>query len=226
MTVFIYGRVSTNKQAQTGSSIQEQITRLQEQASVIYPEHQAHSFIDLGVSGGISLDGRPNGKEMLAVVKSGDIILTTKLDRLFRDSIDGLLVGKEMLEIGVLIHPLDMGPIRLDTAIGYMQYTQALAMAQYELDTTKERTAKVRSHQQHSNAYTGGYVPIGREVIEEAGKRMLVESEDKDEIHDLINQYRHNDHKSYREIEVILREKHQIHISYRSIQRILTKPGG
>ncbi|HHY0551871.1 TPA: recombinase family protein [Vibrio parahaemolyticus] len=219
MTIYLYARVSTSKQANQGDSLQEQVERLNNSAEMLYPDHNAFVFVDAGVSGGIPLDGRPKGAEMLNVVKSGDVILTSRLDRLFRDTLDGLLVAQELQEIGVTIHPLDMGPIQFDSAMGMLQYTNALAMAQYELDRSKERTNTVKRHQRDSGAYLGGYVPFGKEVVVESGKRMLVDSSDDKEIRDLIEKYL-SEGLSCRKIEFELANKHKYNISYKTINRI------
>ncbi|EGQ7810318.1 recombinase family protein [Vibrio parahaemolyticus] len=220
MTIYLYARVSTSKQAAQGDSLNEQIDRLNDSAGMFYPEHSAFQFVDTGVSGGIPLDGRPKGAEMLNVVKSGDIILTTRLDRLFRNTLDGLLVGQELAEIDVTIHPLDMGPIKLDSAMGTLQYTNALAMAQYELDRSKERTNTVKRHLRESGAYQGGSIPFGKDVVESSsGKRMLVDSEEDQEKLEIIKGYLAKG-LSCRAIETKLAEEHRYYISYKTINRV------
>ena len=42
------------------------------------------AFVERGVSGSVPLTDRPQGKALLATVKSGDVIITAKLDRTFR----------------------------------------------------------------------------------------------------------------------------------------------
>ncbi|PMS91903.1 recombinase family protein [Vibrio parahaemolyticus] len=219
MTIYLYARVSTSKQAAQGDSLNEQIDRLNDSAGMFYPEHSAFQFVDAGVSGGIPLDGRPKGAEMLNVVKSGDIILTTRLDRLFRNTLDGLLVGQELAEIDVTIHPLDMGPIKLDSAMGTLQYTNALAMAQYELDRSKERTNTVKKHLRESGAYQGGSIPFGKDVVEVSGKRMLVDSKEDQEKLSIIKGYLAKG-LSCRAIEAKLIKDHKYYISYKTINRI------
>jgi putative DNA-invertase from lambdoid prophage Rac len=46
--------------------------------------------VERGVSGSVSLTDRPQGKALLATVKPGDVIITAKLDRMFRSALDAL----------------------------------------------------------------------------------------------------------------------------------------
>lgn len=219
MTVFMYSRVSTAKQAEKGDSVGEQVENLARQAQNLYPDHDHFSYVESGVSGGIPLDGRPKGSDMLNVLKSGDIILTSRLDRLFRNTIDGLLVAQEIYELGVIIHPLDMGPINLTTSMGRLQYSNALAMAQYELDRSIERTSTVKRHQRDSGAYMGGSVPFGKTVVETAGKRQLVDSEEDLAMLNIIKESLAKG-MSCRDIEEKLAREYQYFISYRTVSRL------
>ena len=43
-------------------------------------------FVEAGVSGSVPLAERPEGKRLLEVVKPGDVVITPKLDRMFRSA--------------------------------------------------------------------------------------------------------------------------------------------
>jgi DNA invertase Pin-like site-specific DNA recombinase len=47
-------------------------------------------FIDLGVSGSVLFVDRPEGKRLMEMVEKGDVIITAKLDRAFRNARDAL----------------------------------------------------------------------------------------------------------------------------------------
>ena len=52
-------------------------------------------FIDAGVSGSVPLADRPEGKRLIEAVGPGDVIITPKLDRMFRSASDALVTLDE-----------------------------------------------------------------------------------------------------------------------------------
>ncbi len=52
-------------------------------------------FVERGVSGSKPLGDRPEGATLLAVLQPGDVVITPKLDRMFRSALDALdVLGK------------------------------------------------------------------------------------------------------------------------------------
>jgi DNA invertase Pin-like site-specific DNA recombinase len=45
-------------------------------------------FVELGVSGSKPLGERPEGARLLAALKAGDVVITPKLDRMFRSALN------------------------------------------------------------------------------------------------------------------------------------------
>ena len=82
MTVYGYARVSTERQADEGVSLDEQIRRIEgralEQGWLI-----AETFIERGISGSVSLGDRPEGARLVAALQPGDVVIAAKLDRMF-----------------------------------------------------------------------------------------------------------------------------------------------
>lgn len=91
MNLIGYVRVSTEEQARTGLSLGQQTARL-----TAYCELHGHQlvtgFCDEGVSASVPLAKRAGGKLMLAYLKANPEagVLVLRLDRLFRDALDGL----------------------------------------------------------------------------------------------------------------------------------------
>ena len=91
--IFSYARVSTTEQAADGTtSIAEQHRKNRALATMrgVSADNIAE-FTDAGVSGSIALSERPSGKEMLDAAKKGDVIVASKMDRLFRSASDALV---------------------------------------------------------------------------------------------------------------------------------------
>jgi DNA invertase Pin-like site-specific DNA recombinase len=59
---------------------------------------------------------RSNRKALLAILKPGDVIITPKLDRMFRSALNALGVLEGLKQQGVSLHMIDLG--RADRQIG------------------------------------------------------------------------------------------------------------
>src|SRR4051812_6708718 len=108
MILFGYLRVSTVEQASQGDSLD---TQRQQIVGYAMMKGWAVSdvFVEAGVSGSVPLADRPEGRRLLAVVKPGDVIVTPKLDRMFRSASDALGTLEELKEQGIGLHMLDLG---------------------------------------------------------------------------------------------------------------------
>ena len=51
----------------------------------------ADVFIEAGVSGSVPLAERPEGRRLLEAVSKGAVVITAKLDRMFRSAADALV---------------------------------------------------------------------------------------------------------------------------------------
>src|SRR5690554_3449496 len=91
MRLIAYTRVSTEDQAQQGVSLAIQPDQLARHAAA-----QGWQIVriisDEGVSGAVPLGKRKGGAELIAALEAGqaDGVLVVRLDRLFRDALDGL----------------------------------------------------------------------------------------------------------------------------------------
>src|SRR5215212_9184442 len=108
MAVYSYTRVSTQTQADEGESLGAQQRRVEGYAQMIDLTVDRH-FVERGVSGSVPLSQRPQGAALLTLVQLGDTIITPKLDRMFRSSLDALDVLSKLKERGVSLHMIDLG---------------------------------------------------------------------------------------------------------------------
>lgn len=132
MIIVIYGyaRVSTKGQDRNGNSLPDQEAQLhREGCEVIYHD----SFT------GTKMD-RPEFSKLLSILKSGDRLIVTKLDRFARTTSGGIETINELLNRGVSVHILNMGLID-NTPTGKLIVTVLLAFAEYERNMIIERTA-------------------------------------------------------------------------------------
>lgn len=142
MRVIAYTRVSTEEQAKGGHSLDQQ-----ERAAAAYCEAHGHELVDVvsdrGVSAGKAFELRPGGAELMRRIAAGQCegIVTLRLDRMFRDALDGLTFFQWLRRQGAAMHSIHD---RVDTsgAHGKFHLTMLLATAQLERDLTAERATE------------------------------------------------------------------------------------
>lgn len=126
--------------------------------------------IDHGVSAGHPLSERPGGKELLQCIADGraEAVIAYKLDRLFRDASDCLLVTKSWDEKGVSLHLIDLGGASVDTRspMGRFFLTVMAAAAEMERNLTRERTRAIAAHKKR-NKERVGMIPYGFQLAED-----------------------------------------------------------
>jgi site-specific DNA recombinase len=142
-----YVRVSTDRQADQGASLETQSTRIQAMATV-----QNAELLDVVVDGGESAKSmnRPGLKRILALVEAGDVeaVIVAKLDRLTRSVKDlcellELFERKKVALISVA-ESLDTG-----SAAGRLVITIMGAVSQWEREAIGERTRDVLRHKRN-----------------------------------------------------------------------------
>jgi DNA invertase Pin-like site-specific DNA recombinase len=118
-------------------------------------------YSDPAVSGSISLKRRPQGAEMMANLKKGDIIIAAKLDRLFRSASDALYVVETLQERGIGIILADMGhtPVT-ENGASKLFFSMLAAFAEFERGRIFERTVSGREAKKALGGCVGG-VPYG-----------------------------------------------------------------
>ena len=99
--IYGYARVSTKGQAKDGNSLEAQ-----EKALTAAGATQIYKDAFTGTK-----KERPELSKLLAVVKKGDKIVVTKLDRIARSAIQGMEMIDDLLSKGVSVHILNMGEL-------------------------------------------------------------------------------------------------------------------
>lgn len=127
--IYGYARVSTVKQKNEGNSLEGQTAALKEHGAVeIYTDAFTGTKAD-----------RPNLNRLLPLLKEGDTLIATKLDRLSRSASQGIALVDDLLSRGVKVHILNMGVID-NTPAGKLIRNIFFAFAEFERDMIVERT--------------------------------------------------------------------------------------
>lgn len=168
MAIYGYARVSTARQVDEGESLEVQQRQVRGYAEMQGVE-LARFFVERGVSGSLPLGERPEGAALLATLKPGDVVITPKLDRMFRSALDALDVLATLKKRGVSLHMIDLGGDVTGNGISKMVFTILAAVAEGERDRIRERISQVKQDQRGRGRYLGGKVPFGFRVDERGG---------------------------------------------------------
>jgi putative DNA-invertase from lambdoid prophage Rac len=160
MAVYSYMRVSTTRQANEGESLETQTRTIAGYAMMLGAAVDA-VFMERGVSGSTPLSDRPEGKRLLGVLKTGDTIITAKLDRMFRSARDALDVLDSLKEKKISLHMIDLGGDVTGNGISKLVFTILSAVAEAERDRIIERIQTVKANQKARGMFLGGKVPFG-----------------------------------------------------------------
>jgi DNA invertase Pin-like site-specific DNA recombinase len=154
-----YLRVSTDKQADRGVSLDAQRAKLKTYAE-LYELDLVEVIVDAGQSAK-SLD-RPGLQRALAMLKAGEAeaLLVVKLDRLTRSVVDlGTMVERYFAPGKAAL--LSVGE-QIDTrsAAGRLVLNVLASVSQWEREAIGERTATAMQHKAKQGEYTGGWAPL------------------------------------------------------------------
>lgn len=143
MTVYGYARVSTK-----GQELEVQIEALEkENVEYIYKEKFTGTSTD-----------RPQLQELIETLQDGDKLVVTKLDRLARNTKEGIDLVESLFAKGVKVHVLNVGLLE-DTSMGRFFLTTLLAVAEMERNMIIERTQEGKAIAKQNPNYREGRKP-------------------------------------------------------------------
>jgi site-specific DNA recombinase len=126
------------------------------------------------------IKGRPGVKKIFDMARSGEVeaIVVYKLDRLFRNRIEALVIEEELRNLGVSICSVTEY-IDTTTAMGRMIYTLIINQAAFEREHTSDRTKDVLRHKKNAGeVYNGntlfGWDPKGGKLVENEAEQETI----------------------------------------------------
>lgn len=130
--IYGYVRVSTKTQLFDGFGLESQKKEILEK----YPNAK---IVEEQFTG-IKLD-RPIFNELINNLKTGDTLIVTKLDRLARNTVEGIQIIDGLFKKEISIHVLNLGLLE-NTTMGKFFLTTLLAIAEMERNIIIERTQR------------------------------------------------------------------------------------
>jgi len=159
MKVYVYLRVSTDQQQDSGAglSAQEDACRQWAQRKGVSIEK---IFIEEAVSGSVAIDGRPALKDAISSMRKGDVLLVSKRDRLGRDVRNLVKIEDEVkARKGRIISAAGEGTDSDGTNDIFMRGIFDL-VSQHERNIIRDRT-KAALQAKKARGERVGYVPFG-----------------------------------------------------------------
>lgn len=143
-----YARVSTTRQAEHGTSLEDQRRALEDAGC-------ERIYADGGVSGATT--DRPQLRALMDAVRDGDQVYITRLDRLGRSTSDLLAIVQSWTDRGIGLHVIEQG-LDVSGPTGRLMLTLMGALAEYERSLILERTAAGRAAAHAAGRHWGGSV--------------------------------------------------------------------
>jgi putative DNA-invertase from lambdoid prophage Rac len=216
--IYGYIRVSTNNQVENGMSLEDQKRQI-ELYGEVHKLKVDKVFTERGVSGGVEFYKRPTGKKLMEVLQDGDVIICSKLDRMFRSCLDGLTVLKDLKSRDVELHFIDLGGNTTTNGIGHLMFTIMSSFSEMERNRLGERIKGTKQLQNKEDIFLGGKVGFGYVLEQHGEKQYLIEDKGQQKVIKQMKKLR-KEGLSYRKISDELK-KDKIEISHVGISNIL-----
>ncbi len=141
-----YCRVSTKAQAQDGNGLEAQ----KKEILAKYPDAKIYVEAYTGVT-----TERPEFQKIINEMQEGDTLVVAKLDRLARNTVEGIEIVQSLFEKRCSVHALNVGLLE-DTSMGHFFLTTLLAVAELERTQILERTQAGKNVARKKEGYREG----------------------------------------------------------------------
>jgi len=179
-----YVRVSTERQASEGVSLEAQKERI-----VAWCLANDYNLVDVFIDAGISgkrADNRPALQEAIeAVTRSGGVLVVYSLSRLARSTKDTLAIAERLERSNADLVSLSE---RIDTtsAAGKMVFRMLAVLAEFERDLVSERTTEAMNHKRQLGQRISGRIRFGWDLQDDG--KTLVENVEEQRVLELIGE--------------------------------------
>lgn len=220
MAIYGYCRVSTVRQMMEGESLEVQRRQIEGYAQM-HGMTLTDIVVEEGVSGSVPVILRPAAGRLFEKLQEGDIVIASKLDRLFRSALDALQSVEELKGRRVKLHLLDLGGDIAGNGLSRLFLTIAAAFAEAERDRIRERVGQSKADQKRRNRYLGGIMPFGYNMNQDG--ELIANEDEQAAIKHMIKMRR--ERASLRDIAQQTKEMFGLNISHVGVKLVLIKEG-
>ena len=153
-----YCRASTKQQAKDGNSLEAQEKAILER----YTDARIYREAYTGTT-----TSRPVFTEIIDNLRANDMLVVAKLDRLARNTVEGIQIVQQIFEKKASVHVLNVGLLE-DTPMGQFFLTTLLAVAQLERSQIVERTQTGKEIAKKREGYKEGRPKTDEKILAEA----------------------------------------------------------
>ena len=162
MTVYFYGRCSADENFEKGSSIETQLSKAT--AYGVIKNLTINKEITESISGTVKFANRPMGLEIMSVLKTGDHIICSALDRFSRNTLDLLQVIEKFKRMKVSLHFTEFGEVTGSDAMGSVFVKLLSVFAEFYSKQCSEKQKATKDRLKSQGKFFGGKKPFGYDV--------------------------------------------------------------
>ena len=167
-----YIRVSTDRQANEGVSLEAQKAKI-EAWCFAHDYELAEVFVDAGISGR-KMKNRQGLNQALSSMKKDTALVVYSLSRMSRSLQDSLSIAAQLKKVGADLVSVSES-IDTTSAAGKMLFQMMAVFAEFESAVNSERTTSAMSHKKSKGEKYSAVVPFGYREIE--GRLEIVKAE-------------------------------------------------
>ena len=162
MSVYFYGRCSSDENFDKGSSIETQLSK--SNAYAVIHNLTIDKEITESISGTIKFYNRPMGLELMNDLKKGDHIICSALDRFSRNTLDLLQTIEKFKRLKVNLHFAEFGNVTSSDAMGSVFVKLLSVFAEFYSKQCSEKQIATKQRLIKENRFTGGKKKFGYDL--------------------------------------------------------------
>lgn len=120
-----------------------------------------------GVSGSLEFEKRSEGSKLFKKLESEDILIFSKLDRVFRNTRNAFNMPQELKLMGVSAHFIGLGEDVTNDRIGSIIFMILSAFATFECEHIATHIREVQQIQKGESKFLGGFTHFGFTIEDE-----------------------------------------------------------
>ena len=162
MSVYFYGRCSSDENFDKGSSIETQLSK--SNAYAVIKDLKIDKEITESISGTVKFNNRPMGLELMSVLKQGDHIICSALDRFSRNTLDLLQVIEKFKRMKVSLHFTEFGEVTGSDAMGSVFVKLLSVFAEFYSKQCSEKQTATKQRLAKEGRFLGGKKMFGYDL--------------------------------------------------------------